>query len=148
MRYEFGPFRLDTETLVLLREEQPVPITPKALQILRMLVENAGRVVGKDELLASVWDDLRVEEGNLTQNIFSLRRILGEKPKDHRFIVTVPGKGYRFVAELRPLTPSPVGEEPPSVPDVPQPAKPSRLNPQARFVLLALLIGGRHNRPS
>src|SRR4051794_23751999 len=100
MRYEFGPFRLDTETLVLLRDEELIPITPKALQILRVLVENSGRVIGKDELLTSVWADVSVEEANLTQNIFALRRILGEKPRDHRFIVTVPGKGYRFVSPV------------------------------------------------
>src|SRR4051812_37250756 len=101
MRYEFGPFQLDAETLVLRCNGEPVPITNKALQTLRVLVENAGRVVGKDELLSSVWSGLSVEEANLTQSIYALRRTLGEKPQDHRFIVTVPGLGYRFVAEVK-----------------------------------------------
>src|SRR3954471_23579787 len=101
MWYEFGPFQLDPETLVLRCHGEPVPITNKALQTLRVLVENAGRVVGKDELLTTVWSGLSVEEANLTQNIYALRRTLGEKPQDHRFIVTVPGQGYRFVAEVK-----------------------------------------------
>ena len=92
MRYEFGPFRLDTETLVLFRGEELIYITPKTLQTLRVLVENSGRIVRKDELLTSIWADVSVEEANLTQNIFVLRRILGERPRDHRFIVTVPEK--------------------------------------------------------
>ncbi len=141
MRYEFGPFRLDTERLVLLRDGEPVSITPKALQTLRVLVENAGRLVGKDELLTSVWDDMRVEEGNLTQTIFALRRILGEKPRDHRFIVTVPGKGYRFVAELRPWRPPLARDELPSVSKATPEGTPSRLLPQSRFVLFVLLLG-------
>src|SRR5450755_2690258 len=103
MRYEFGPFRLDTETLVLLCGDEPTNITPKALQTLRVLVENSGRAVSKKELLTCVWADVRVDEANLTQNIFALRRILGEKPRDHRFIATIPGEGYRFVAEVRPV---------------------------------------------
>jgi DNA-binding winged helix-turn-helix (wHTH) protein len=76
MRYEFGPFRLDTETLVLFRGGEPIDITPKALQTLRVLVENSGRVVSKKELLRCVWADVKVDEANLTQNIFVLRRIL------------------------------------------------------------------------
>src|SRR5947199_10701183 len=101
MRYEFGPFQLDAETLVLCCKGEPVPITNKVLQTLRVLVENAGRVVSKDEILTFVWSGISVEEANLSQSIYALRRILGEKPQDHRFIVTVPGSGYRFVAEVR-----------------------------------------------
>src|SRR5207248_9206883 len=107
MRYEFGPFRLDTETLVLFRGEEPIYITPKALQTLRVLVENSGRVVGKRELLTCVRAEVSVEEANLTQNIFALRRMLRETPGDHRCIATVPAEGSRFVSEARPGGTSP-----------------------------------------
>src|SRR4051812_37307606 len=124
MRYEFGPFRLDTQMLALFRGEERIYITPKALQTLRVLVESPGRVVGKDELLTCIWADVSVEEANLTQNIFALRRILGERPRDHRFIVTVPGKGYRFVAEVRQWEHCP----PPNEPSV------SNVTPEAKLL--------------
>src|SRR4051812_14912444 len=106
MEYQFGPFRLNTESFVLLRGDEPISITPKAFQILRVLVENSDRVVGRDELVTSVWADVSVEESNLTQNIFTIRKILGESRHDHRFIVTIPGKGYRFVASVKTSGPS------------------------------------------
>jgi Tol biopolymer transport system component/DNA-binding winged helix-turn-helix (wHTH) protein len=141
MRYEFGPFRLDTRTLVLFRGDEPIYITPKALQTLRVLVENSGRVVGKDELLTSIWADVSVEEANLTQNIFALRRILGERPRDHRFIVTVPGKGYRFVAEVRPWEHCPPPNEL-SVSNVTPKAKllPRRLTHRTHVLLFAMVV--------
>src|SRR3954454_1747802 len=142
MRYEFGPFQLDTETLILRRGQEPIPITPKALQILRFLVENAGRVVPKEEILTSVWADITVEEANLTQNIFALRRILGEKPRDHRFIATVPGKGYRFVAEVKPCGPSTSANELSSRLSVPSEAKLSSRIRRTGSVLCSLVIGG------
>jgi DNA-binding response OmpR family regulator len=71
--YEFGPFRLDTEERQLLREEKPVPLTPKAYQTLRILVENSGELVAKEELMRQVWPDAFVEEGGLTRNISALR---------------------------------------------------------------------------
>jgi Tol biopolymer transport system component/DNA-binding winged helix-turn-helix (wHTH) protein len=142
MRYEFGPFRLDTETLVLFRGGEPINITPKALQTLRVLVENCGRVVSKKELLTCVWADVRVDEANLTQNIFALRRILGEKPRDHRFIATMPGEGYRFVAEVRSCDEA--AEAPPErlLSNVPQGTNTSQsLTNWTSFVLLALALG-------
>ena len=66
-----------------------------------MLIENRERVVTKDELLKQVWGDTIVEEGGLARNISVLRKILGEKPEDHQYIVTVPARGYRFVADVR-----------------------------------------------
>lgn len=99
--YAFGPFRLDPAQRLLLRDGQPVPLTPKAFDILLALVENRGRVLEKDELMRLVWPDTVVEESNLTQHIFTLRRVLGEGPNDHRYIATVPRHGYRFVAEVR-----------------------------------------------
>jgi TolB-like protein/DNA-binding winged helix-turn-helix (wHTH) protein/Flp pilus assembly protein TadD len=99
--YEFGPFVLDTGRRLLLRNGEPMPLTPKTFETLRALIENRSRVVTKDELLRQVWGDTSVEEGGLTRNVSILRKTLGEKPDDHQYIVTVPGRGYRFVAEVR-----------------------------------------------
>jgi eukaryotic-like serine/threonine-protein kinase len=99
--YEFGPFRVDPEKQVLLRENQPVPITPKTFETLLILVRNSREVLSKDDLMKELWPDSFVEEANLSQNIFMLRKALGDTPEDRRYIVTLPGKGYRFVAEVR-----------------------------------------------
>ncbi len=101
--YEFGPFRIDTQRALLLREGNPIALSPKAFETLLVLVENNGRVIKKEELFERIWPDSFVEEGNLTQNIFVLRKALGEAPHDHRYVVTVPGQGYRFVAPVRKL---------------------------------------------
>ncbi|HEX5875263.1 MAG TPA: winged helix-turn-helix domain-containing protein [Pyrinomonadaceae bacterium] len=97
--YEFGRFRLKTAERVLLREGEPVPLTPKVFDILLTLVEHGGQVVQKDDLMRRVWPNTFVEEGNLTQNISLLRKALGETPDGVQFIETVPRRGYRFVAE-------------------------------------------------
>ena len=97
--YEFGRFRLKIAERVLLREGEPVPLTPKVFDILLMLVEHGGQVVHKDDLMRRVWPNTFVEEGNLTQNISLLRKALGETPDGVQFIETVPRRGYRFVAE-------------------------------------------------
>ena len=102
--YEFGPFRVDPDKQVLLREDQPVPITPKAFETLLILVRHSREVVSKDELMKAVWPDAFVEEANLSQNIFMLRKALGDTPEDRRYIVTLPGRGYRFTAEVRTVT--------------------------------------------
>jgi DNA-binding winged helix-turn-helix (wHTH) protein/Tfp pilus assembly protein PilF len=99
--YHFGPFRLDASKRGLQREGQAVPLTPRAFDTLLALVENRGRVVEKDELMRRVWPDVVVEEANLTQNVFTLRKALGEGSKEQRYIATVPRRGYQFVAEVR-----------------------------------------------
>src|SRR6516164_7853870 len=99
--YEFGPFRVDPEKELLLREGETVPLTPKTFQILLVLIRNKKEVVTKDELLRAVWPDTFVEEANLSRNIFLLRKALGESPQDHRYIVTVPGRGYRFAEDVK-----------------------------------------------
>src|SRR5262245_57516574 len=99
--YEFGPFRMDTERYLLIRDEQCIPLSPKVFETLLFLVQNRGRAARKDEILKSVWPDTFVEESNLAQNIFLLRKALGEEKNEHRYIVTVPGVGYRFVASVR-----------------------------------------------
>ncbi len=99
--YEFGPFSVDAGKRLLLRNGEPVPLAPKVLETLLALIENRERVLTKDELLKQVWGDTSVEEGGLTRNVSILRKTLGEKPDDHRYIVTVPARGYRFVAAVR-----------------------------------------------
>jgi eukaryotic-like serine/threonine-protein kinase len=94
--YEFGSFRIDRDRRQLLRQNQPVPLQPKAFDILLVLVENSEKVVLKDELLKSVWPDTFVEESNLSQHIFVLRKALSDGVEKNRYIVTVPGRGYRF----------------------------------------------------
>src|SRR4029453_14628118 len=94
-------------------------LTPKAFGTLLYLVEHAGELVEKDALFAAVWPNVVVEEGNLTQTIHVLRRALGEHRDDHRFIVTVPGRGYRFVAEV---TARSVGPDLLGAPSPPAPA--------------------------
>ncbi len=99
--YEFDAFRVDPVRRVLLREGEPVAVTPKAFSILLALLERPGEVVEKAELLEKVWPGAFVTEANLTQNVFSLRRCLGERANDNRYIVTVPGQGYSFAGDLR-----------------------------------------------
>jgi TolB-like protein/DNA-binding winged helix-turn-helix (wHTH) protein/Tfp pilus assembly protein PilF len=102
--YEFGPFRVDPEKQVLLCEDQPVAITPKAFETLLILVRHSRELVSKDELISAIWPDAFVEEGNLSQYIFMLRKALGDTHEDRHYIVTVPGRGYRFAAQVRTLT--------------------------------------------
>src|ERR1700693_4243018 len=99
--YEFGPFRVDPEKETLLRAGEPVRLTPKTFQILLVLVRHSEQVVTKDALMKTVWPDTFVEEANLSRNIFMLRKALGESPQDHRYIVTVPGRGYRLAENVR-----------------------------------------------
>jgi len=102
--YEFSDFRLDAIKRVLLRDGEIVPLKPKGFDLLLALVERSGQMMSKDDLLKQVWPDSLVEEGNLSVHIFALRRALGETPEDHNFIVTVPGRGYSFVAAVRKLS--------------------------------------------
>ena len=103
--YEFGEFRVDTAIRLLTGGDgRQVPLKPKVFDTLCYLVRNAGKVIGKDELMREIWADSVVEENNLNQNISTLRRVFGEKPGEQRFIVTVPGHGYRFVPDVRVIT--------------------------------------------
>jgi DNA-binding winged helix-turn-helix (wHTH) protein/tetratricopeptide (TPR) repeat protein/TolB-like protein len=99
--YEFDAFRVDPVRRLLSRDGEPVAVTPKAFSILLALLEKPGEVVEKTDLLERVWPGAFVTEANLTQNIFSLRKCLGERANDNRYIVTVPGQGYSFAGELR-----------------------------------------------
>lgn len=95
--YEFGPFRIDTVNRLLLRDGEPVPLKAKAVETLLVLVEGKGQVLEKDDLMQALWPDSFVEEANLTQNIYMLRKALG----DNSYIETMPRRGYRFTAQVR-----------------------------------------------
>jgi TolB-like protein/DNA-binding winged helix-turn-helix (wHTH) protein len=117
--YEFGPFRLDPVKRVLLCDGREVALTSKTFEVLRVLVENHGRALDKDEIMRAVWPDTVVEENNLARNISVLRKALGTKAGDHEYLVTIPGTGYRFVAPVREVAlPSalPGGEAPTKAP--------------------------------
>jgi DNA-binding winged helix-turn-helix (wHTH) protein len=111
--YEFGKFRLDAARRVLLdRHGASIALTPKVYATLAYLVQHAGAVLDKEELLRAVWPGMAIEENNLTQNISQLRRILGERTGDHRYIVTVPGRGYEFIAKVKSVAEDSVGRTP------------------------------------
>jgi len=98
--FQFGPFVLDPNRRALHRGAEPVPLTPKAFDLLLYLAQNPNRVITKEELLQGVWGDGFVEEGNITQNVFLLRRALAEESGPSGLIVTLPRKGYQFAAEV------------------------------------------------
>ena len=97
--YSFETFTLDADERTLLDGTRPIQLPPKVFDTLLMLVENAGRVLSKERMMAAIWEDSFVEENNLAQNISSLRKTLGET-RDHRYIETVPKFGYRFVVPV------------------------------------------------
>lgn len=98
--FKFRDFTLDLERRVLLRDGDPVPLTPKAFDTLTLLVRRSGRVVSKDELLEEIWADAFVEESTIAQNVFTLRKALGQNRAENQFIETVPKHGYRFIADV------------------------------------------------
>jgi TolB-like protein/DNA-binding winged helix-turn-helix (wHTH) protein/Tfp pilus assembly protein PilF len=100
---EFGAFRVDPEQRLLLRDQQPISLSPKAFDLLLVLVEHSGQVVLKDDLMKCLWPDTFVEESNLGQHIFQLRKALGDRSQESSYIVTVPGRGYRFGQPVRAL---------------------------------------------
>lgn len=108
--YEFGSFRLDPLKRLLFDADNSVPLTPRVFDTLLVLVENRERVMEKDELMDLLWPDSHVEEANLALNISALRKVLGERPSEHRYIVTIPGRGYRFVAPVREIPTNEVKE--------------------------------------
>ncbi len=98
--YEFANFRLDSSRKILLRDGLPVALTPKVFDTLEILIENAGLLLEKNELMEKIWRDRFVEESNLTSNIKMLRKALGDDAAQPRFIETVPRRGYRFIHEV------------------------------------------------
>src|SRR5215218_3118624 len=136
-QYRFDNFVVDPVRRRLARSAEAVPITPKAFSILLILLERRGEVVEKEELIRRVWGDAFVTEANLTQNVSSLRKALGERANDHRFVVTVPGRGYSFVSEVLEVPREATGEYqvlsgaaagetgPPPAPEPAEPAAPA-----------------------
>ncbi|HEY3582314.1 MAG TPA: winged helix-turn-helix domain-containing protein, partial [Pyrinomonadaceae bacterium] len=101
--YEFGDFRIDVANRLLFHDRQALSLTPKTVETLIALVRSKGAVLNKDELLKTIWPDRIVEEGNLTQNIYLLRKTLGKAPDGKDYIETVARRGYRFAGEIRTL---------------------------------------------
>jgi TolB-like protein/DNA-binding winged helix-turn-helix (wHTH) protein len=133
--YEFGEFRLDAQGHLLLRHGKPVPLTPKAVDLLVALVEAGGSPVAKEDLLQKVWADATVEEGSLTSHISLLRKALGESADDRQFIETLPKRGYRFAAPIRTTA-----DGLPQAPAAPSKAKLASADwPRVRIILLALM---------
>src|SRR5580765_671121 len=98
--YGFDDFRLDVSNRELLRAGQPVALPAKAFDMLVVLIENGGRLVGKDELFSRVWPDQIVEESNLAVHVSAIRKALGEKKDNPRYVATVAGHGYRFTSNV------------------------------------------------
>src|SRR5688572_25045493 len=102
--YRFGEFRLIAGDRILLRGAERVPLAPRVFNLLLVLVENTGRLVTKETLMNEIWADSFVEEGNLNQTVSRLRKILGDKADENRYIETVPRVGYRFIADVEIVT--------------------------------------------
>ena len=151
--YRFGPFRLEPRERRLLRDDKPVALTPKAFDLLLILVENSGRLLDKDALMKHLWADAFVEEANLANNISLLRRALGDPTDGTEYIETVPRRGYRFLADVARLDqlglnrPGPGTSEAISQPDIATAATLSATVPLALTtprwfaVTLAVLLG-------
>ena len=143
--YEFDGFRVDANRHLLLRDGQAVNLAPRAFNMLLALIRRRGEVLAKDELMRQLWPDTVVEENNLTVIISALRKALGENRQQHRYIVTIPGRGYSFVADVKA-----VGESLPeaalSVAEALLPVKPTRAAGfslrQIALATLAVLLSG------
>ena len=99
--YEFGPFRLDNAGRRLLRDGEPVILTPKVFDTLLVLVEHHGQSLSRSELIARIWPETSVGEHNLNQSVAVLRKVLDDNPRQPDYIATLPGRGYSFIAEVR-----------------------------------------------
>jgi Tol biopolymer transport system component/DNA-binding winged helix-turn-helix (wHTH) protein len=99
--YEFGSFRVDPVNRLLFRNDELLPLQPKMFDTLLLLIENRGQLIQKDELMSRLWPDTVVEESNLTQNVYVLRKLLGNDPQGDRYIETIPKRGYRFTANVQ-----------------------------------------------
>src|SRR5215471_871687 len=114
--YEFGPFKLDPAHRLLLHRGKRIPLTPKAFDTLMVLVSRPGKLVEKEDMIKAVWHDTEVEEGNLTFNIHMIRKALDANPREHKYILTVPGRGDGFVAPVHISTVPPARQASPKSP--------------------------------
>lgn len=132
--YQFGPFCLDPVKRRLLRDGEVVKLTPKAFETLFVLIEQRGKTIEKDELLSKVWAGVAVEENNLNQSITALRKSLGDSRQESQYIATIPGVGYRFVADVTEME----TESPPQT-DTVSPVSSPRVPRALRYALLVLV---------
>src|SRR5262245_61815512 len=142
--YAFGPFVIDTARHLVTREDKPVALTPKTYDTLLVLVENHGSLLSKDELMKMLWPDSFVEEANLTQQISLVRKALGDGSGSGRFIVTVPGRGYRFAGEVTEWTEEaspPASRSTPPPSDRTEPAERAKPADRTRPVILTIAVG-------
>ena len=109
--YSFGPFRIDAREYLLMLGGKPVPLPPKAFEVLLILVENAGHLVDKNDLMRRLWPDTFVEDGNVAKHVSLLRKILSEATNGREYIETIPKRGYRFVAEVSDLADQGAGHQ-------------------------------------
>jgi TolB-like protein/DNA-binding winged helix-turn-helix (wHTH) protein/Tfp pilus assembly protein PilF len=147
--YGFGPFRLDAAERRLTRDGQPISLAPKAFDLLVVLVEEAGHLFEKDELLKRLWPDTFVEEATLAKHVSTLRKALGDSPEGTEYIETVPKAGYRFVAEVQRIECADATAEPPAAYAAPATAeKEERARPLAGVqVFVAAYVGWQRLRP-
>lgn len=147
--YEFGDFRLDAARRLLLLKngDRALPLTARAFDTLLYLVEHPGKLLSKAALLSAIWPNVVVEENSLNQNISLLRRVLGEHPGEYRFIVTVPGRGYRFVAEVRTVSEPSDESHSASASHASEPAHP-RIGIHARIPLAILPFANLSSDPA
>ncbi len=130
--FEFGEFRIDPRRRTLSnRAGDLIALTPKHFDTLLYLVENAGEVLEKDRLLSAIWPGMVVEENNLSQAVSQLRRILGDDGAEHRYILTVPRRGYRFVADVQSCAEGSASPVPALAPMLPADAAPAVASPAA-----------------
>ena len=101
--YQFENFLLDAEEGVLYRDGEKVALPRKVFDLLLLFVQSDGRVLSHDEIIQTLWADTSVEQSNLKQSIYVLRRALGEAPEENTFIKTLPKRGYRFLADVKPV---------------------------------------------
>jgi DNA-binding winged helix-turn-helix (wHTH) protein/tetratricopeptide (TPR) repeat protein len=99
--YEFDSYRVDVANRLVLRHEDPLPLTPKAVEILVALIARRGEIISKSELMKTVWPDTAVEDSNLAQNVYLLRKILNSEASGRHYVETFPRRGYRFMGEVR-----------------------------------------------
>ena len=98
--FRFDDFVVNAKSRIISRNGETIPLTPKVFDTLLAFLERPGKTMSKEELVAAVWAERFVDESNLTQNVAVLRKALGDNVKDRRLIVTVPGRGYRFVPDV------------------------------------------------
>jgi len=114
--YAFGPFLLDASECLLILDGKPVPLAPKAFEALVILVENAGHLVDKDDLMKRLWPDSFVEEANVAKHVSLLRKVLSEATNGREYIETVPKRGYRFVVDVREVADAEADSQSPAFP--------------------------------